>query len=85
MSHRVELRRRAQDALDALPANDRRRVSQGIEALADVPRPPGVKKLMGDVGWRIRIGNYRVIYTIWDRQQLVLVDDIKRRTTHTYD
>jgi mRNA-degrading endonuclease RelE of RelBE toxin-antitoxin system len=41
--------------------------------------------MRGRVGWRLRIGHYRVLYTIWDRERLVIVEAVLRRTTHTYD
>jgi mRNA interferase RelE/StbE len=81
----METPRKAQRALDALPARDRQRISDAIAALSDEPRPPGVKKLAGGMGWRIRVGEYRVLYSIWDSEQHVLVDNVLRRTTHTYD
>ena len=85
MAYRVELRRSAQRDLDALPADYRERLSNVIEALCENPRPPGVKKLKGNVGWRIRVGEYRVLYTIWDKENLVMVEGVARRTTTTYD
>ena len=85
MAYRVELRRSAQRDLDALRADYRERLSNVIEALCENPRPPGVKKLKGNVGWRIRVGEYRVLYTIWDKENLVMVEGVARRTTTTYD
>ena len=85
MAYRVELRRKAQHQLDALPANYRERISQAIEDLCINPRPPGVKKLSSDLGWRIRVGEYRVLYTIWDKDSTIVIDGVTRRTTTTYD
>ena len=85
MAYRVELRRNAQRDLDALRADYRERLSDVIEALCENPRPPGVKKLKGNVGWRIRVGEHRVLYTIWDKENLVMVEGVARRTTTTYD
>ena len=85
MAYRVELRRNAQRELDALRADYRERVSAAIESLCEDPRPPGVKKLKGDMGWRIRVSEYRVLYSIWDKERLVMVEGVARRTTHTYD
>jgi mRNA interferase RelE/StbE len=53
--------------------------------LGDVPRPPGVKKLRGTSQWRIRVGEYRIMYSISDMNQWIVVERIERRTTHTYD
>ncbi len=51
----------------------RRRVLAGIDLLADDPRPPGCKPLQGRPGYRIRIGDYRVIYEVIDDRLLVVV------------
>ena len=51
-----------------------RRVQAAIELLADEPRPAGAKKLVrGDGEWRVRTGDYRVVYEIRDQVLLVLV------------
>ncbi len=85
MAYRVELRRSAQRELDALPVSYRDRVSEVIELLCENPRPSGVKKLKGNLGWRLRVGEYRVLYTIWDKESLIIVEGVMRRTTTTYD
>ena len=46
-------------------------IKQAILDLSENPRPPGCKKLKGRSGWRIRVGNYRVIYDIFDNQLIV--------------
>jgi len=46
-------------------------IKQAIIALADDPRPQGYKKLKGRDGYRIRVGNYRVIYDIFDNELLI--------------
>lgn len=85
MAYRVELRRNAQRELDALPADYREHISRAIESLCEVPRPSAVKKLKGDLGWRIRVGSYRVLYTIWDKESLIMVEGVVRRTSTSYD
>jgi mRNA interferase RelE/StbE len=51
-----------------------RRIVEKIDALQHDPRPPGVRKLMGsDMDYRIRIGDYRVVYQINDRARTVLI------------
>ena len=67
-------------ARDALPADVRRRIGAKIDALADEPRPPRVRKLAGmrDT-YRVRVGDYRVIYEIHDDVLLVLVIDVGHR------
>ncbi|MBC8105027.1 MAG: type II toxin-antitoxin system RelE/ParE family toxin [Anaerolineae bacterium] len=57
----------------------RRRIDTAILALGDNPRPPGSKKLVNVEAWRIRVGDWRVIYQINDKQLLVLVVRIGHR------
>ncbi|TAK55147.1 MAG: type II toxin-antitoxin system RelE/ParE family toxin [Dehalococcoidia bacterium] len=85
MAYRVDLRPKAQRQLDALPARYLERVAQAIEDLCNNPRPSGTKKLSGNLGWRLRIGEYRVLYTIWGKERRVMIDAVTRRTTTTYD
>ena len=79
MSYQVKLLRRAQKALARLPRQDYRRVRDAIGALAEEPRPAGCRKLAGREGWRIRVGQYRVIYEIEDVVRVVTVLDIGHR------
>lgn len=53
---------------------------RAIVALAQEPRPPAVKKLAGSTGdWRIRIGEYRIVYEINDKAQLITVMRVAHR------
>ena len=67
--------------LDALSDALFARIDRRILALAENPRPPGCKKLKGykDL-WRIRVGDYRVVYTIDDAKRLVDVTRIRHRS-----
>ena len=56
MSYRVLILRRAQKELGALPENAFERLVRAIRDLAEMPRPPGCRKLSGREGWRIREG-----------------------------
>lgn len=52
----------------------RRRIQAALELLADEPRPPAATQLVGGSGeWRVRTGDYRIVYEIKDDQLLVLV------------
>lgn len=84
MSYRVEVHRRVVRKLERLPASDVVRIRRQIDALELDPRPQGVKRLAGGSSWRLRIGEYRLFYLIFDRQQLVIVEQLERRTTTTY-
>ena len=67
MSYQVLFTKRAVRDLETLPDQDRVRVAKRLEGLAKEPRPPGVTKLQGteDV-YRMRVGDYRVLYIIED-------------------
>lgn len=76
----VELRPSARRELLKLPRPDQRRLIRAMDALADNPRPRGIKKLAGpDDLYRIRVGDYRVVYTIQDDRLIVLVVRIGHR------
>lgn len=80
MPYRVELRPRADKQLRALPRPVQLRIVAALDQLADEPRPQGVRKLSGAENlYRIRIGDYRVVYEIQDRLLLVLVVRIGHR------
>lgn len=79
MSYELLILRRAQKELANLPKIDYGRVRDAMGALATNPRPTGCKKLVGREGWRIRSGNYRVIYEIDDAQQKVTVLHVGHR------
>lgn len=70
----VEFSRPAARELAGLPQDARQRIAARIDALAVNPRPNGVEKLKGeDDQYRVRVGDYRVIYTIRDARLIVLV------------
>lgn len=77
--YRVELRRRAQRALDRLPKADFQAVVEAIKELAQTPRPRGIEKVKSTGLWRIRQGDYRIVYGIDDNQNIVIVVSIGHR------
>ena len=77
--YKVEIRRRAQRALGRLPKTDFQAVVEAIKELAQTPRPRGVEKVKSAGLWRIRQGDYRIIYGIDDNQQLVTVVRVGHR------
>lgn len=80
MAYTVELKPSAAKALEALPKPDQRRIAARIDALATDPRPGGAKKLEGeDDLYRIRVGDYRIVYQIQARRLIVLVVCIAHR------
>ncbi|MFT4305482.1 MAG: type II toxin-antitoxin system RelE/ParE family toxin [Microbacterium sp.] len=74
MSYRVEFTTAAARQVKKLPRPARDRVLEAITNLQDDPRPHGAKKLVGEQSaWRIRIGDYRVIYDVLDDELIVTV------------
>lgn len=71
--YRIELRPAAVRALRKLDPQARRRVQGAIVLLAQDPRPPGARALRGRPGLRVRVGDYRIIYTIEDDVLVVVV------------
>jgi mRNA interferase RelE/StbE len=66
--------------LRKLDPQARRRVQAAIELLANEPRPPAAKQLVGGGGeWRVRTGDYRIVYEIHDGKLLVLVVAVGHR------
>jgi mRNA interferase RelE/StbE len=65
--------------LDDIPGNDLRRIMERIGSLADNPRPVGCEKLSGQEKYRIRQGNYRIIYSIQDAELIVWVVKVGHR------
>jgi len=84
VGYRVRLRRAVQKQLNKLAEHDYEIVAQAISALEQEPRPPRVKKLAESGLWRVRVGQYRVVYSIDDKESLVIVVRIARRTEDTY-
>ena len=80
MTYRVEVAPAAVRQLRKLNMDARRRVQAAVELLADQPRPNAAKKLVGGDGeWRVRTGDYRIIYEIRDDVLLVLVVAVGHR------
>lgn len=79
MTYAIAILRRAQRELQHVPHEDYERVREAIRALAQNPRPTGCLALTGRAGWRIRVGNYRVIYEINDVQHTVTILHVGHR------
>ena len=83
--YRVELLdRKTRRQLDRVPQPDFTRITEATLKLEDNPRPAGCRKLRGLDGWRIRVGDWRVIYHIDDREQVVTIVEVRRRREDTY-
>ena len=79
MIYSIVIEKSAQKALAKIIPAMQNRIIDAIRLLGDNPRPTGVKKLTGREAWRIRIGDYRVIYEIQDTQLLIYVITIGHR------
>jgi mRNA interferase RelE/StbE len=77
--YHIELRRLAQRGLDKLPKKDFNAVIEAVKSLADTPRPKGVEKIKSAGLWRIRQGDYRIVYSIDDSQKTVIILRIGHR------
>ena len=78
--HEVYLERSAENDLKRLSAEDYCRIIPHIKALNNNPRPSGCRKITGsESDWRIRIGDYRIIYEIVEKAKLVKVMKIRHR------
>jgi mRNA interferase RelE/StbE len=76
----VVFARSARKELQSLDPPVALRVLKSIDALVSSPRPPGARKLEGAIDlWRIRIGEWRVVYRIVDRQKLVDIVAVRHR------
>ena len=80
MAYRIELTPAATRDLRKLDPTARRRIQAVVELLAENPRPPSATRLVGGAGeWRVRTGDYRVLYEIEDDVLLVLVIRVGHR------
>jgi len=81
VTYTVLIDRRAVRVLESLPKPIVQRIDKAVTSLANKPRPVGVKRLRGKLteGWRIRIGQYRVLYRIDDLSREVRMYDIGHR------
>ncbi len=72
-SYNILFTKSAAKELEDVPAKDRQRIVAKIGSLADNPRPLGCEKLSGDDKYRLRQGNYRILYEIVDADLIVTV------------
>lgn len=78
--YQIEIKRDAQRTIKRLPRPLLRRITAAIEDLAAEPRPHGCKKLAGlDNHYRIRVGDWRISYAVYDDRLLVLVVEVSPR------
>jgi mRNA interferase RelE/StbE len=71
--YKIDIRRRAQRGLEKLSSNDFDAVIKAIANLSESPRPRGLEKINSTGLWRIRQGDYRIVYSLDDTQKLVII------------
>ena len=80
MAYRVEFTPRAERDFKALDGSIRGRIKRRIDALAENPYPPGIKKIEGEGElYRLRVGDYRILYQVKGKILLVLIVGIGHR------
>ena len=79
MKYEVRILRVAEKEMDKLSATVHRRLSQRILSLEENPRPRGARKLSGSEEYRLRIGAYRILYTVNDVDKLVTIVAVGHR------
>ena len=84
MSYRIIIEKKACKEAERIPTKYRASIDQVILSLTANPKPYGSKKLTEKEGYRIRVGDYRILYTIDDEAKVVVVYKIKIRSKSTY-
>lgn len=79
IDYKIEIKASAQKELKNLPNKELKKVIEKISSLATNPRPTGCKKLSGDEKYRIRVGNYRVLYSIEDEILVIFIFKVGHR------
>jgi mRNA interferase RelE/StbE len=78
-AYRIDIAPAARRQLKKFSAPVRRQCWERIRSLAQEPRPDGCEKLAGVDQWRVRVGRYRIIYAVFDKQLVVLVAKVAHR------
>ncbi len=79
MAYQITIKKRIIKILTKLSEPNYSNIKDAIYRLADNPRPPGFKKLKGRDGYRIRVGDYRIIYEINDKILVIEIIDLGHR------
>ena len=84
--YRVRFRSRSvRKGLDGLDDDTYLRIVAAIHRLRENPRPPSMKKLNGQEVYRVRLGDYRVLYSVDDKIREVRIEAVRKRDERTYD
>jgi mRNA interferase RelE/StbE len=87
MPYRIEASSRVRKALVRLPRQDQARIIAALQGLSNDPRPAGCEAVKAALKgtYRIRIGDYRVVYGVLDPEQVIVVARVARRGEGTYE
>lgn len=77
--YRIEIKKSALKELSQIPLPYNKKIIEAIDELASDPRPVSCKKLKGSEAYRIRVADYRIVYTIADAIVLIEVQRIRHR------
>ena len=80
MTYKIEFSRAAEDQFSKLPQKESKKIAKRIDKLASDPFPPKCEKLEGEDGiYRVRQGDYRILYSVFEKKLIVLVLKIGHR------
>jgi mRNA interferase RelE/StbE len=83
MAYELKLHRHVEKQLSRIGKKERERLVEAMRSLREEPRPQGCEHLM-DALFRIRVGQYRIIYAVFDEEVVVVVCKVAKRTEKTY-
>jgi len=84
LTYKVVIERKAEKEAEKIPVKHRASIDKIIISLSTNPRPQGFRKLTAKEGYRTRAGNYRILYTVDDETNTVVIYRIKIRGKATY-
>lgn len=83
MAYVLKLHRDVEKQLSRIPKKQRERVVETMRSLSGKPRPYGCQHLQDEL-FRVRVGQYRIVYAVFDDEVIVVVCKVARRTERTY-
>jgi mRNA interferase RelE/StbE len=84
LNYKLIIERKAEKDASKIPSHFRKNLDEAILSLSQNPRPYRCKKLTDKEGYRIRVGDYRILYTVDDKVKMVVIYRIKIRGEATY-
>lgn len=79
MGYKIRFLNKVASELNKIPDKDYSRIKSSVIALSSNPRPIGCKKLINEEGFRVRVGNYRILYVVDDSEKVVRIYKISHR------